>query len=132
MNLEKISSDIRLLASDLLEKKELELPKKQLGSSIMPSKINPVIVEFIVAIAHKVYSNDLVISSLSAQGVLELNANLPITGHCVLESIELLISATMTMRENLFTGLKINEKNAKKTFQQSYNYDCPGTFYWLQ
>jgi len=43
VNLEKMVSDIRLLASDLSGKKEIEIPQKQAGSSIMPGKINPVI-----------------------------------------------------------------------------------------
>ena len=40
----------------------------------MPGKINPVIPEFVISAAHKIYSNDVLISSLSGQGTLELNA----------------------------------------------------------
>ncbi|MCX6258467.1 MAG: lyase family protein, partial [Bacteroidia bacterium] len=48
VNLEKIVSDIRLLSSDLNGGKELQIPGKQVGSSIMPGKVNPVIPEFVV------------------------------------------------------------------------------------
>jgi aspartate ammonia-lyase len=109
VNLEKISSDLRLLASDIAFLKTISLPAKQVGSSIMPGKINPVIPEFVISAAHKIYSNDLMISSLSAQGVLELNPYLPMIGCSVIESINLLISCNKTFLENLFSGLEINE-----------------------
>lgn len=112
VNLEKIVNDIRLLASDLLQNKEISIPKKQVGSSIMPSKINPVIPEFIISIAHKIYSNDLLISNLSAQGCLELNAYIPIIGNALLESLKLLIAANKTLKENLFKNIEIHEKTA--------------------
>ena len=109
VNLEKMSSDLRLLASDIAGEKTVYLPNKQVGSSIMPGKINPVIPEFVVSAAHKVYSNDVLISSLSGQGVLELNAYIPVIGYTVIESINLLISCNLTLLHNLFTGLIINE-----------------------
>ena len=75
----------------------------------MPGKINPVIPEFVISAAHKIYSNDVLISSLSGQGTLELNAYLPVIGTAVIESINLLISCNITLLKNLFTGLLINE-----------------------
>ncbi len=109
VNLEKIASDIRLLASDIAGNKTLLIPERQVGSSIMPGKINPVIPEFVISGSHKVYSNDMLISSLSGQGILELNAYLPVIGCSVIESLNLLISADKTLLRNLFSGLIINE-----------------------
>jgi aspartate ammonia-lyase len=109
VNLEKISSDIRLLASDITGEKSLTIPEKQVGSSIMPGKINPVIPEFVISAAHKVYSNDNLISSLCGQGAFELNAYLPVIGCSIIESLNLLISCDSTMLANLFSGLIINE-----------------------
>jgi len=108
VNLEKISSDIRFLASDISGHRTIEIPDKQVGSSIMPGKINPVIPEFVISAAHKVYSNDVLISSLSGQGALELNAYLPSIGSSVIESIKLLISCDKTLSENLFEGIGIH------------------------
>ncbi|MFW5887049.1 MAG: lyase family protein, partial [Bacteroidota bacterium] len=62
VNLEKISNDLRLLSSDLLQKREIQIPAKQMGSSIMPGKENPVIPEFVISAAHKVYANDVLVS----------------------------------------------------------------------
>jgi aspartate ammonia-lyase len=109
VNLEKMVSDIRLLSSDIAGKKLLRIPEKQVGSSIMPGKINPVIPEFVISAAHKVYSNDMLISSLSSQGCLELNAYLPIIGAAIIESLNLLISSDQTLLNNLFNGLEFNE-----------------------
>jgi aspartate ammonia-lyase len=109
VNLEKMSSDFRLLSSDISGIKTISIPDRQVGSSIMPGKINPVIPEFVISAAHKIYSNDMLVSSLSGQGTLELNAYLPVIGSSVIESINLLISCNLTLLNNLFTGLVINE-----------------------
>jgi aspartate ammonia-lyase len=109
VNLEKMSSDLRLLASDLMGTKMISLPERQVGSSIMPGKINPVIPEYVISAAHKIYSNDVLINSLCGQGILELNPYLPVIGCAVIESISLLISCNNTLLYNLFTGMTINE-----------------------
>jgi aspartate ammonia-lyase len=109
VNLEKMVSDLRLLASDVVGDKSIVIPEKQVGSSIMPGKINPVIPEFIISAAHKIYSNDTLISSLCAQGCLELNAYLPVIGYAVLESLKLLISSCITASDNLVGGLVVND-----------------------
>jgi len=60
----------------------------------MPGKVNPVIPEYLISIAHKVYANDQLISGLSGQGVLDLNPYLPQIGDAMLESLSLLIAGT--------------------------------------
>jgi aspartate ammonia-lyase len=109
VNLEKMVSDLRLLASDLVGDKSIVIPEKQVGSSIMPGKINPVIPEFIISASHKIYSNDNLVSSLSGQGCLELNAYLPVIGYAVIESLNLLISSCKTAEDNLISGLIVND-----------------------
>jgi aspartate ammonia-lyase len=89
--------------------KTISIPDRQVGSSIMPGKINPVIPEFVISAAHKIYSNDVLISSLCGQGTLELNAYLPVIGSAIIESINLLISCNISLLNNLFSGLTINE-----------------------
>ncbi len=108
VNLEKMVSDIRLLASDVAGIHGVSIPQRQVGSSIMPGKVNPVIPEFVISAAHKIYSNDMLISSLSAQGCLDLNAYIPVIGHALLESLKLLIAADQTIGIHLIEGLKIN------------------------
>jgi aspartate ammonia-lyase len=115
-------SDIRLLASDLTSIQIpdsghashvtrhglLTIPQLQAGSSIMPGKVNPVIPEFVISATHRVYANDQLITSLCAQGCLDLNAYLPVIGHALLDSIKLLIACNMTLQENLMKGLHVS------------------------
>lgn len=119
VNLEKISNDIRLLASDLTGKGFISIAKRQVGSSIMPGKVNPVIPEYIVSSIHKIYSNDQLITALCGQGCLDLNAYIPSIGHAVLESLKLLIAANRSMGKLLFTGLSINSQEAYNTLIKS-------------
>jgi aspartate ammonia-lyase len=107
VNLEKMVSDIRLLASDVAKIHGVMLPQKQVGSSIMPGKVNPVIAEYVVSVSHKVYANDVLISALCAQGCLDLNAYLPVIGDAILESLKLLCAADKTLADNYLEGLYI-------------------------
>jgi len=108
VTMEKMVSDLRLLASDLHGTHALKIPGKQTGSSIMPGKVNPVITEFVVSCAHRVYSNDQLVAGLSAQGCLELNAYLPAIGHALLESLKLLIAAGRSAAVNMLGEIEID------------------------
>jgi aspartate ammonia-lyase len=119
VNLEKISNDLRLLASDLSSENGLKIPQQQVGSSIMPGKVNPVIPEFVISTAHQVYANDQLISGLSGQSVLELNPYLPSIGHAVLNSMELLTSANHSLRNKLIKGMVIQSDAAKNQLLKS-------------
>ncbi|MFW5805642.1 MAG: lyase family protein [Bacteroidales bacterium] len=112
VNLEKISNDLRLLASDISDGKSLSLPQKQVGSSVMPGKVNPVVSEYVISIAHQVYANDQQISALCGQSLLELNPYIPSIGHAVLNSLDLLISGCESMKTNMIEGLEVNVENA--------------------
>jgi aspartate ammonia-lyase len=119
VNLEKMSSDLRLLSSDIPGEKTISIPERQVGSSIMPGKINPVIPEFVISAAHKIYANDVLISSLCGQGSLELNAYLPVIGCALIESINLLIGCDNTLLNNLLSGLVVNEESGYKALVSS-------------
>ena len=77
VNLIKVSSDLRLL--NLLE--EIRLPPAQAGSSIMPGKVNPVIVEAVAQAGYRVLSNDITVSDLCSKGTLQINEFAP-SGPC--------------------------------------------------
>ena len=83
----------------------------------MPGKINPVIPEFVISAAHKIYANDQLISSLCAQGCLELNAYLPVIGHALIDSLKLLTACDDTLDTNLLDGLTVH---AEVSLQQLY------------
>jgi aspartate ammonia-lyase len=112
VNLEKMVSDLRLLAAGITRDTGVSLPPRQAGSSIMPGKINPVIPEFVVGVCHRVYANDAAVSSLAGQGCLELNAYVPFIGQAVLESLEVLTACDTTMADNMMDGLTIEPSRA--------------------
>jgi aspartate ammonia-lyase len=103
-----MSSDLRLLASDISGNRFITLPGRQAGSSIMPGKVNPVIAEYVISAAHRVCANDVLISSLCSQGTLELNAYLPVTGCAIIESIKLLSGCNSALRRFMLAGIGVN------------------------
>lgn len=111
VNLEKMVSDIRLLASDVAGIHRLSIPQMQVGSSIMPGKVNPVIPEYVISSAHKIYANDSLITALSAQGCLDLNAYLPVIGHALIESLKLMIASCTAVSQHLIAGIQIQTGN---------------------
>lgn len=119
VNLEKMTADLRLLGSDLVGAREIKIPQKQIGSSIMPGKVNPVICEYAITIAHQVYSNDMLISNLCGQGCLDLNAYLPQIGHRFLESLQLLLAANQSVRQNLLQELLVESTTAYEKLMYS-------------
>jgi aspartate ammonia-lyase len=114
VNLEKMANDLRLLSSELIRDAEVSIPKLQPGSSVMPGKVNPVVPEFVISAAHKVYSNDMLITGLCGQGCLDLNPYLPVIGHAAIESIKLLIACDETLGGNLVKGLVVHEERSKE------------------
>ncbi len=118
VNLSKMANDMRLLSADT-GTQEIKIPPRQAGSSIMPGKVNPVIPEYITGTAQKIFANDNLLTHLSEMGNLDLNAYLPLIGHTVLETLKLLIGMNSTLRENLFTGLKVSQKTALKNLLNS-------------
>jgi len=119
VNLEKIVSDLRLLASDVAGNGGVIIPQRQVGSSIMPGKVNPVIPEFVISASHQVYTNDSLISGLCGQGCLDLNAYLPLTGHAMIQSLKLLIGSCRTLLENMVKGLEVNSEDSYNRLMHS-------------
>jgi aspartate ammonia-lyase len=114
VNLEKMAADFRLLGSDVFSDRVLHLPARQVGSSIMPGKVNPVISEYVISVAHEVYASDILIAALSAQGMLDLNAYLPVIGDHLISTLKHLISANDTMLRNLVTGVTLDETRSEE------------------
>ncbi len=69
---------------------ELALPETQPGSSIMPGKVNPVIVETLTMVVARVIGNDATVAFGQTGSFLELNVMMPVTSQALLESIALL------------------------------------------
>ncbi|HEY5929914.1 MAG TPA: lyase family protein, partial [Burkholderiales bacterium] len=85
-------------------------PALQPGSSIMPGKVNPVIPELINIIAFRVIGNDSGVGFAAHSGQLQLNAYEPLAGLAVMESQQLLVNGSRTLRTKCVDGITPNEK----------------------
>lgn len=120
VNLNKIASDLRLLSSGPYTGfKEIQLPEKQAGSSIMPGKINPIIPEAINQVAFQVMSHDLAITQACQNGQLELNAFLPLVAHNLLNAIQLLTNGAHILAQKCIRGIKANSAYCKQQVENS-------------
>jgi len=111
VKLSKISNDLRLLSSGPRAGfGEINLPKMQPGSSIMPGKVNPVIPEVVNQVCFKIIGNDLTVTFAAEAGQLQLNVMEPVIVQSVMESIKLLEKAMDTFRTKAIDGITANEE----------------------
>src|SRR6266851_1232336 len=108
----KIGSDIRLMGTGpIAGLGELRLPETQPGSSIMPGKVNPVIVESMTMAIARVLGNDTTITLCGQSGSLfELIVMMPVAGVAGLESITLLAASARNFRERCIEGLQATDR----------------------
>jgi len=108
----KIGSDIRLMGSGpIAGLGELRLPETQPGSSIMPGKVNPVIIESLTMVVARVFGNDVTVALCGQSGSLfELNVMMPVAGVTSLESITLLAASARNLTERCIEGLQATDR----------------------
>jgi fumarate hydratase class II len=108
----KIGSDVRLMGTGpIAGLGELKLPETQPGSSIMPGKVNPVIVESLLMVVARVYGNDLTVTISGQSGsFFELNVMMPVAGVATLESITLLATSVRNFSERCVEGLQATDR----------------------
>ena len=123
VNLMKIANDLRLMNSGPKGGLgEIKLEALQLGSTIMPGKINPVIPEMVIQTAMKVIANDTAITMASAHGEFELNAFMPLIADSLLESLELLTASTELFRTKCISSLQPNVERCEEILDSSYAF----------
>lgn len=116
----KICNDLRFLSSGPKGGiGEIIIEPLQAGSSTMPGKVNPVMLEYAIEIAELVKGNDAVISNLVAAGNLELNAFLPMISHLFLKSLEMLKKANVALAERCIAVIKADEEKCRKNLIES-------------
>jgi fumarate hydratase class II len=111
LSLWKVASDVRLMGmGPRAGLAELALPETQPGSSIMPGKVNPVIVESLTMVVARVIGNDATIGFAQTGSLLELNVMMPVSAVALLESITLLASSARNFSERCVEGLRATER----------------------
>jgi fumarate hydratase class II len=111
VSLLKIANDIRWLgAGPRANLAEIALPEVQPGSSIMPGKVNPVIAESAAMVAAQVVGNDATIALAGQSGNFELNVMLPVIAYNLVQSIEILGSASANLADQTIVGLEATDR----------------------
>ena len=120
VKLSKICNDLRLLSSGPRAGLwEINLPKVQPGSSIMPGKVNPVIPEVVNQIAYNVIGNDLTVTMAAEAGQLQLNVMEPVIAVSIFESLLHLKNGINTLATRCVNGITANEDHLKFSVQNS-------------
>jgi fumarate hydratase, class II len=111
LGLWKIASDLRLMGmGPRAGIAEIALPETQPGSSIMPGKVNPVIVESLTMVVARVVGNDATVAFGQTGSFLELNVMMPVTSAALLESITLLAASARNLRVKLVEGVRATDR----------------------
>lgn len=116
----KMSNDLRFISSGPKGGiGEITLPPMQAGSSIMPGKVNPVILEYAIQVCELVKGHDVIISNFVSSGHLELNPFLPVVSHIFLRTLEMMRDMNNTLAEKCIIGIKANVEKCKKNLIES-------------
>jgi fumarate hydratase class II len=119
-SLMKIANDLRLMNSGPLAGfGEIELPALQPGSSIMPGKVNPVIPEAVCMVAAQVIGNDAAITIAGQSGSFQLNVMLPLVALNLLQSIEILASASNALADKAIAHFSVREDNIRQALERN-------------
>lgn len=110
VKLSKTCNDLRLLGSGpRCGLNEVNLPKMQPGSSIMPGKVNPVIPEVVNQVCYHVIGADVAVNFAAEAGQLQLNVMEPAIAYEIFESIKMLKQACVTLAEKCVDGITPNK-----------------------
>jgi fumarate hydratase class II len=120
ISLQRIANDLRLMASGpRAGLGEIHLPDLQPGSSIMPGKVNPVICEAVVQVVARVVGNDATVAWGGASGAFELNTAVPVMAHALLESLQLLASASRLLADRCVAGIEADVERCRDYAESS-------------
>ncbi len=109
VKISKICNDLRLLSSGpRAGLNEINLPKLQPGSSIMPGKVNPVMPEAINQIAYYVIGADVTITLAAEAGQLQLNVMEPVIAYSLFNSISMMRNGFRALRSKCVEGITAN------------------------
>ena len=120
VKLSKICNDLRLLSSGPRGGlNEINLPRMQPGSSIMPGKVNPVIPEVVHQIAYQVIGMDVTVTVAAEAGQLQLNAMEPVIAFDLFTMLEMLKRGCKVLEDRCIEGITANEDRCRELVYSS-------------
>lgn len=123
VDMSKISNNLRWLSA---EPKgglgEISIPELQAGSSIMPGKINPVLMEAVSQMYFLVSGNNLTIQHGAEGAQLELGVMLPIMTNRLIESLKIMDELLLQFAKKCIEGIKADRSRCKELLERSTAY----------
>ncbi len=115
-NLAKTARDLRRLH----EYGEIRLPPVQVGSSIMPAKINPVVCEHIIQTSVWIMAHDGMVTQCAAGGTLQICEYLPLLSFALLGMLDRLKGAAQSLADHV-AGIGVDPERCADAVAK-----CPG------
>jgi aspartate ammonia-lyase len=120
IELNRIANDLRLLASGpRTGLAEITIPAIAPGSSIMPGKVNPSMLEMMNMVCYQVMGCDLALCGAAQAGQLELNVMMPIVAFNLHLMLEIMGNAVEQVRTKCLEGIKADEKRCREYAEKS-------------
>lgn len=120
LELTRILNDLRLLASGPTTGfAEINLPATAPGSSIMPGKVNPSILEMANMVAFQVIGADAVVAYAVQAGQLELNVMLPIAAFNLNFAATILGNTLKILNDKCVSGITANADQCRHYAESS-------------
>lgn len=114
LELTRITNDLRLLASGpRTGLAEIRLPPVQPGSSIMPGKVNPVMLEMLNQVCYQVLGQDAAVAAMTQAGQLELNVMMPALGSALFDMMDWLTRAMTAVTGRALAGIEADRDRCR-------------------
>jgi fumarate hydratase class II len=85
----------------------------------MPGKVNPVIAESMAMVCAQVIGNDATITIAGASGNFQLNVMLPVIAHNLLQSIEILATASRALADKAIAGFTVRADRVREALSRN-------------
>jgi len=120
LELTRITNDLRLLSSGpMTGLAEIFLPSVQPGSSIMPGKVNPSLLECMNQVLFHIIGSATAIDYASQAGQLELNVMMPLVAFEISFSIEILKNFLPVLIDKCIDGIEANRERCEAYYISS-------------
>jgi aspartate ammonia-lyase len=120
LELTRITNDLRLLSSGpMTGLAEITLPSVQPGSSIMPGKVNPSMLECMNQVLFHIIGADTAVAYASQAGQLELNVMMPLMAFEISFSIEILKNYLPVFVKKCIRGIEANRERCEAYYISS-------------
>jgi aspartate ammonia-lyase len=120
IEISRICNDLRLLSSGPNTGfREINFPAAQPGSSIMPGKVNPSILEMVNMVCFQVIGNDAAVAWAAGAGQLELNVMMPVMAQNLLQSLQIMTNALRVMAAGCISGMNAEVLRCRRYAESS-------------